>query len=68
MKSKIHKVKNFQIMSDGSLTVLYKTSNNSKIYSFLEKDYINFTFNKKVKSIDLNLNKLTSKYKNKYVN
>jgi hypothetical protein len=68
MKSKIHKIKNFQIMSNGSLSVLYKTSNNFKIYSFLEKDYINFTFNKKIKNIDLNLSKFISKYKNKYVN
>jgi hypothetical protein len=68
MQKKIHKIKIFQIMSNGSLAVSYKTVANLKNYSFLEKDCVSFIFNLKIKNIDLNKGKLTSKYKNKYVN
>jgi hypothetical protein len=68
MKTKIQKIKFFGIMSNGSLYNYYKTTSNSKIYSFLEKDCVNFFFNLKIKNTNLNINKSSSKYKNKYVN
>jgi hypothetical protein len=69
MQIKIHRIKVFNVMSNGSLVVCYKTiNNNSKNYFFFEKDCVSFIFNLKTKNTDLNLSKLTSKYKNKYVN
>lgn len=68
MVKKIHKIKVFQIMSNGSLYVSYKTMDNLKVYSFLEKDCVNFVFNLKIKNTNLNIGKFTSKYKNRYLN
>jgi hypothetical protein len=68
MQEKVYKIKIFQIMSNGSVVVSHKTIANLKNHFFLEKDCVNFVFNLKIKNIDLNKSKLTSKYKNKYVN
>lgn len=67
MKIKIYKNKLLQIMSNGSLNNLYKTSNNFKIHQFFEKDFVNFLFNLKNKNNNMNNEEILSTYKNKYV-
>jgi hypothetical protein len=67
MKSKSHNIKTFQIMSDGSLNVSYRTTI-SKLFVFSEKDYLNFVFNLKNKNINQNNTNSGAKYKSKYVN
>lgn len=64
MKSiNIHKIKIFEIMTNGSLNISYKTSNYLNKIFFLEKDHINFVFNLKNKK--LNIQKFGSNYKDK---
>lgn len=67
MKSKSHNIKTFQIMSNGSLNVSYRTTL-SKLFFFSEKDFINFIFNLKNKNINPDNVNSGAKYKNKYVN
>lgn len=63
---KIQKIKYVQIISNGSINFFYNISNNIKKYNFLEKDFVNFSFNlKKIKSKNIT-DKNVSKYKKKY--
>lgn len=63
----MQKVKNIQILSNGSISISYKTTNNnSKLFSFLEKDNHNFYLNIKKKNTTVDVETF-SKYKNKYL-
>lgn len=66
MKNNISNIKTFQIMSNGSLNVSYQTTI-YKSFFFVEKDFVNFIFNLKNKSVKQNSDNSGVKYKNKYV-
>jgi hypothetical protein len=63
---KIHKLKNIQIFSNGSINFSYNIFNNFKCYTFLEKDHKNFFLNVKNKNLKLSVDKFSSNFKNKY--
>lgn len=68
MKNKTYNnIKTFQIMSNGSLNVSYRTTL-SKPFFFIEKDFITFVFTLKNKDVKQGNANSGVKYKSKYVN
>jgi hypothetical protein len=63
---KIHKLKNIQIFSNGSVNFSYNIYKNLTLYTFLEKDHNNFTLNVKKKKLKLSNENFSSSYKHKY--
>lgn len=60
-----YKIKNINVLSNGSIFFSYTTSNNAKVWHFLEKDNKNFISN--VKNINVqSKSEAFSSYKNKY--
>lgn len=62
----MHKFKNVQVMSNGSINFSYKASSNLKMYNFFEKDCVNFGFNLKNLNSSDKVDKQSFKYKLKY--
>ena len=61
-----HKLKNINVLSNGSVFFSYTTSNSIKILHFLEKDNKNFSFNIKNTNVQ-STTETFSNYKNKYL-
>jgi hypothetical protein len=60
-----YKIKNINVHSNGSVFFSYTSSNNTKVWHFLEKDNKNFILNIKNSNIQ-SKSESFSKYKNKY--
>ena len=61
-----HKLKNINVLSNGSVFFSYTTSNSIKILHFLEKDNKNYSFNIKNTNVQ-STTETFSNYKNKYL-
>ena len=61
-----HKLKNINVLSNGSVFFSYTTSNSTKILHFLEKDNKNYSFNIKNTNVQ-STSETFSNYKNRYL-
>lgn len=61
-----HKLKNINVLSNGSVFFSYTTSNSVKILHFLEKDNKNYSFNIKNTNVQ-STSETFSNYKNRYL-